>query len=314
LVPLALGSETGGSVRQPAAFCGVVGIKPSYGRVSRYGLVAFASSLDQIGTLGRTVADAALLLQVISGHDPLDSTTADVAAPDFTNALAGNLKGVVIGVPSEYFPPELDPQIAGLCRQALDRMEEQGAKVRAVSLPHTAYAIPTYYILAPAEASSNLARYDGVRYGQRFAHAHSTYDVYAKTRSHGFGAEVKRRIMLGTYALSSGYYQAYYGRAQRVRALIADDFKRVFAAGVDVLFTPTTPTTAFKLGEKVEDPYAMYLSDIFTVTANLAAIPGVSVPIGAVDGLPVGGQFLADRWREDTMIRAAAGLERVLAK
>jgi aspartyl-tRNA(Asn)/glutamyl-tRNA(Gln) amidotransferase subunit A len=312
LVPAALGSETGGSVRQPAAFCGIVGIKPSYGRVSRYGLVAFASSLDNIGTFGRTVADAALLLQVISGADPLDSTAAPQAAPDFSDAITGDLKGMVVGVPKEYFPRELDARIAGLCRRALDQMSEQGAEIREVSLPHTQYAIPTYYLIATAEASANLARYDGVRYGQRSGHARSTVEVYALTRSEGFGAEVKRRIMLGTYALSSGYYDAYYARAQRVRGLIVEDFRRAFASGVDVLFTPTTPTVAFKLSEKVEDPYEMYLSDIFTVTANLAAIPGIALPVGSVDGLPVSGQFLAERWQEAKMIRAAAALERAL--
>ena len=311
LVPAALGSETGGSVRQPAAFCGVVGIKPSYGRVSRYGLVAFASSLDQIGTFGRTVADAAMLLEVISGHDPLDSTTGPAPAPAFANALRADVKGLVVGVPREYFPAELDSRIASLCRAALDRLAEAGAEIRDVSLPHTQYAIPTYYVIAPAEASSNLARYDGVRYGPRAA-VRSTIELYTKTRSQGFGAEVKRRIMLGTYALSAGYYEAYYGRAQRVRALIVEDFRRVFSSGVDVLFTPTTPSVAFRIGEKSDDPYQMYLSDIFTVTANLAAIPGISVPIGKVDGLPVGGQFLADRWQEATMVRAAAALEKVL--
>jgi aspartyl-tRNA(Asn)/glutamyl-tRNA(Gln) amidotransferase subunit A len=311
LVPAALGSETGGSVRQPAAFCGIVGIKPSYGRVSRYGLVAFASSLDQIATFGQTVGDAATLLEVMSGHDPLDSTTSPAPVPSFTDALRGDLKGLVIGVPREYFPPELDASIASLCRTALDRLADAGAEIRDVSLPHTQYAIPTYYVIAPAEASSNLARYDGVRYGPR-GDARSTIDLYTKTRWEGFGAEVKRRIMLGTYALSAGYYDAYYGRAQRVRALIAEDFRRVFSSGVDVLFTPTTPSVAFRIGEKSDDPYQMYLSDIFTVTANLAAIPGISVPIGKVDGLPVGGQFLADRWQEATMVRAAAALEEVL--
>jgi aspartyl-tRNA(Asn)/glutamyl-tRNA(Gln) amidotransferase subunit A len=313
MVAAALGSETGGSVRQPAAFCGVVGIKPSYGRVSRYGLVAFASSLDQIGTFGRTVRDAALLLEAISGHDPLDSTSAPRPAPDFTAALQGDVKGLVIGVPREYFPSALDPAINALCRRALDLLSAAGAEIRDVSLPHTQYAVPTYYVVAPAEASSNLARYDGVRYGMRAQHAGSTHDVYAMTRSAGFGAEVKRRIMLGTYALSAGYYDQYYGQAQKVRALIARDFRRVFDGGVDVVFTPTTPTVAFRLGEKSGDPYEMYLSDIFTVTANLAAIPGISVPIGQVNGMPAGGQFLADRWREDRMLRAAAGLERALS-
>jgi aspartyl-tRNA(Asn)/glutamyl-tRNA(Gln) amidotransferase subunit A len=313
LVPVALGSETGGSVRQPAAFCGIVGIKPGYGRVSRYGLVAFASSLDQIGTFGRTVADAALLLELIAGHDPLDSTSAPRPAPDFHAALTSSVSGLVIGVPSEFFPADLDPRIAQLCDTALDRMANAGAHIRPVSLPHTKYAIPTYYVLAPAEASSNLARYDGVRFGLRAEQAQDTIELYERTRSLGFGPEVKRRIMLGTYALSAGYYDEYYARAQRARRLITQDYQKVFAAGIDVLFTPTTPTVAFRLGEKLADPYAMYLSDVFTVTANLAAIPALSLPIGMIDGLPVGGQFLADRWREDQMIRAAAGLERLLA-
>jgi len=310
IVPAALGSETGGSVRQPAAFCGIVGIKPTYGRVSRYGLIAFASSLDQVGTFGRTVADAAYLLEVIAGHDPLDSTSAprEFALGD---ALAGDVSGLVIGVPREYFPESLDPRIAALCRASLDRLRDAGAEVRDVSLPHTKYAIPTYYVIAPAEASSNLSRFDGVRYGSR-AQAGSTIEVYEATRSAGFGAEVKRRIMLGTYALSAGYYDAYYARAQRVRSLIVQDFRRVFDSGVNVLFTPTTPSTAFRIGEKSSDPYEMYLSDIFTVTANLAGIPGMSIPIGEIDGLPVGGQLLADGWQEATMIRVAAGLEREL--
>ncbi|MGH7460212.1 MAG: Asp-tRNA(Asn)/Glu-tRNA(Gln) amidotransferase subunit GatA [Longimicrobiales bacterium] len=313
IVPAALGSETGGSVRQPAAFCGIVGIKPSYGRVSRYGLVAFASSLDQVGTFGRTVADASLLLETISGHDPLDSTSAPRAVPDLTDALRGELEGLVVGVPAEYFPSALDPGIRALCNRALDRLADAGARIRDVSLPHSAYSIPTYYVIAPAEASANLARYDGVRYGARAAFSQSTIDVYEQTRSLGFGAEVKRRIMLGTYALSAGYYDQYYGQAQRVRALITRDFRRVFDSGVDVLFTPTAPTLAFRLGEKSADPYEMYLSDIFTVTANLAAVPAISMPIGTLDGLPAGGQFIADRWNELTMIRAAAGLERLLS-
>jgi aspartyl-tRNA(Asn)/glutamyl-tRNA(Gln) amidotransferase subunit A len=314
MVPIALGSETGGSVRQPAAFCGVVGLKPSYGRVSRYGLVAFASSLDQIGVFARTVADAALTLEVISGPDRFDSTAADLPAPELTTQVDRGVEGLVVGVPKEYFPPELDDRIARLCRDAVERLRAAGAVVREISLPHTRYAIPTYYIVATAEASSNLARYDGVRYGLRAPAADSTLAVYEATRELGFGAEVKRRIMLGTYVLSAGYYDQYYGRAQRVRALIASDFHRVFADGVDVVFTPTTPSVAFRIGEKVDDPYQMYLADIFTVTANLAALPAISVPIGTVDGLPVGGQFLARRWDEATLIRAAAALERMVGE
>lgn len=313
LVPAALGSETGGSVRQPAAFCGVVGVKPSYGRVSRYGLVAFASSLDQIGTLARSVEDAALLLKIIAGADPLDSTCADREAQDWIAESRRGVEGLVIGVPREYFPAELDPTIAAACAHGLEKLAAGGARVREISLPHSASAIPTYYVLAPAEASSNLARYDGVRYGLRAAAARSTADVYEDTRSQGFGAEVKRRIMLGTFALSSGYYDQYYARAQSVRHLIAEDFRAAFAAGVDAVFTPATPTPAFRLGEKTEDPYAMYLSDIFTVTANLAGIPGISVPIGNGDGLPLGGQVMADRWREDVMFRVGGFLEHALS-
>jgi aspartyl-tRNA(Asn)/glutamyl-tRNA(Gln) amidotransferase subunit A len=329
LVPAALGSETGGSVRQPAAFCGIVGIKPSYGRVSRYGLVAFASSLDCIGTFGRTVADATRLLEAIAGPDPLDATTADRPVPGWEAELERGIAGLVIGLPREYFPAQLDPRIADRCRAAVARLEAAGATVREVSLPHTRYAIPTYYVLAPAEASANLARYDGVRYGRRAGAEHGVgaghgpaagsdaaadpvADLYRATRSLGFGGEVKRRIMLGTYALSAGYYEAYYARAQRVRALIAADFQAVFDAGVDLLFTPTTPTPAFRIGEKLDDPYEMYLADVFTVTANLAAIPALSLPIGTVDGLPVGGQLLAPRWQEATLVRAAAALEREL--
>ncbi|HET9984792.1 MAG TPA: Asp-tRNA(Asn)/Glu-tRNA(Gln) amidotransferase subunit GatA [Longimicrobiales bacterium] len=310
LVPAALGSDTGGSVRQPAALCGVVGIKPTYGRVSRYGLVAFASSLDQIGTFGRRVEDAALLLEAIAGPDPFDPTSGPMEPPSLMDSLEGGASGLVVGVPREYFPPELDERVAGLCRAALERLRAAGAEIRDVSLPHTRYAIPTYYVIAPAEASSNLARYDGVRYGLRALSAESTTSVYEETRQLGFGAEVKRRIMLGTYALSAGYYDEYYGTALRMRARIARDFREVYASGVQVIFTPTTPAPAFRLGEKAEDPYQMYLSDIFTVTANLAGIPGLSLPIGRVDGLPVGGQILADRWDEATMIRAAAALER----
>jgi aspartyl-tRNA(Asn)/glutamyl-tRNA(Gln) amidotransferase subunit A len=306
IVPVALGSETGGSVRQPAAFCGVVGLKPSYGRVSRYGLVAFASSLDQIGVFARNVVDAALVLECMAGHDPLDATTARLPVPRLAAAAGSPRADLVVGVPDEYFPDELDPRVRARCAAALERWRAAGATIRRVSLPHTRYAIPTYYVIATAEASSNLARYDAVRYGPRHGDA-----VYAAARSAGFGAEVKRRIVLGTFVLSAGYHDAYYGRAQRVRARIVEDFDRVFADGIDVLFTPTTPTPAFRLGEKLGDPYEMYLSDVFTVTANLAAVPAVSLPIGSVDGLPVGGQLIAARWREDTLLSAAASLEAV---
>jgi aspartyl-tRNA(Asn)/glutamyl-tRNA(Gln) amidotransferase subunit A len=307
-VRMALGSETGGSVRQPAAFCGVVGIKPTYGRVSRYGLVAFASSMDQIGAFGRTVEDAARLLEAVAGHDPLDATSADVAPPALTAATKRGVAGLVIGVPEEYFPESLDPGIRALVEDALARLEKEGAELRSVSLRHTRFAIPTYYVLAPAEASSNLSRFDGVRYGRR-AGADEIGAMYEETRSAGFGAEVKRRIMLGTYVLSAGYYDRYYGRAERARAYITQDFRTVFSEGVDVLFTPTTPTTAFSLGARVDDPVQMYLSDVFTVTANLAGIPGMSVPVGILDGLPVGGQILAPWWREDTAVAVGAVLE-----
>ena len=310
IVPIALGSETGGSVRQPAAFCGVVGVKPTYGRVSRYGLVAFASSLDHIGVVGRTVDDAAIGLQVISGVDPLDSTSAAHPVPSLRDAARGGLTGVVIGRPAEYFPDDLDPRIRDRCDAALDYMRTLGAVVRDVSLPHTRLAIEVYYIIAPAEASSNLARFDGVRYGLRIE-GDGLGAMYEATRSRGFGAEVTRRILLGTYVLSAGYYDAYYRKAQQVRALIARDFANVFASGVHLLFTPTTPTPAFPLGSKA-DPYEMYLSDIFTCTANLAGVPAMSVPIGRVDGLPVGGQFIASHFDERQMFVAAYALERAL--
>ncbi len=303
---MALGSDTGGSVRQPASFCGVVGIKPTYGRVSRYGLAAFASSLDQVGVLGRTVTDAATLLGAISGHDPHDATTADTPVPDYAADVGRGVAGMVVGVPAEYFPDALDPAIRSLLESGLERLVEAGARLEKVSLAHTSYAIPAYYLLAPAEASSNLARYDGVRFGVR-QEGSDIASMYEKTRR-GFGDEVKRRIMLGTYALSAGYYDEYYGTAQRARSLIAQDFAEVFAR-VDVLFTPTAPTTAFSLGERTGDPLAMYMSDVFTVTANLAGIPGVSVPMGYVDGLPVGGQLLAPWWGESTMLAAAGAVE-----
>ncbi len=310
VTPVALGSETGGSVRQPAAFCGIVGVKPTYGRVSRYGLVAFASSLDQVGVFGRRVDDAARIMDVIAGADPHDATSVDVPVASCRHAPQASLAGVVIGRPIEYFPESLDPRIRALCDASLERLRARGAEVRDVSLPNTALAIPVYYILAPAEASSNLARFDGVRFGLR-AQGDGLRGLYDATRSGGFGPEVTRRILLGTYVLSAGYYDAYYRRAQAVRALITQDFAQIFAAGVHVLFTPTTPTTAFRLGE-VSDPYEMYLSDIFTATANLAGVPAMSLPIGRIDGLPVGGQLLAAHFDEARMFRVASVLEDAL--
>jgi len=310
-VSMALGSETGGSVRHPAAFCGVVGIKPTYGRVSRYGLVAFGSSLDQIGTLGRDVASAARLLAAISGRDDRDATTLDRVPLGVPGAAATTLAGTVIGVPREYFPPGLHAGVAAATRKALERLQALGAEVRDVSLPHTRYAVPTYYIVAPAEASSNLARYDGVRYGRR-EDASDVRAMYRATRGAGFGPEVRRRILLGTYVLSAGYYDAYYAKAQRVREAIRADFARVFATGVHALFAPTTPTPAFKFGENLADPLAMYLSDVFVCTANLAWVPALSLPIGRDEGLPIGGQLIGPMEGEGTIVRIAQALERVV--
>ncbi len=310
IVPIALGSETGGSVRQPAAFCGIVGVKPTYGRVSRFGLVAFASSLDQVGVFGATVDDAARGLRVIAGRDWRDSTCADVAVPDYHLAGASPVQGMVIGRPKEYFPASLDPRIRARCDAALDHLRSLGAIIRDVSLPHTDLAVPAYYVIAPAEASSNLARFDGVRYGMR-VEGDGLRAMYDATRSQGFGDEVTRRILLGTWVLSAGYHEAYYRQAQRVRTLIAADFSAVFASGVHLLFTPTAPSTAFPLGAK-QEPYDMYLSDIFTVTANLAGVPAMSQPIGRVDGLPVGGQLIAPHFDEMAMFTAAYALEKAL--
>jgi aspartyl-tRNA(Asn)/glutamyl-tRNA(Gln) amidotransferase subunit A len=310
-VRMALGSDTGGSIRQPAALCGVVGIKPTYGRVSRYGLVAYASSLDQVGTFGATVEDAATLLEAVAGHDARDATSVDRKVPNLRAAAAASVQGMVVGVPEEYFPLSLHEGVRGRVREAIRALEAEGAMIRPVSLPSTDLAIPCFYVIAPAEASSNLARYDGVRYGVR-GEGDTVIGMYENTRASGLGAEVKRRIMLGTYALSAGYHDAYYGNAQRVRARIRADFARVFSDGVDVLITPTTPEPAFRLGEKTDDPLSMYLSDVFTVTANLAGIPGMSVPAGAVDGLPVGAQLLAPWWQEAPMIAAGAAIERHL--
>ena len=309
---IALGSETGGSVRQPAAFCGVVGVKPTYGRVSRFGLVAFASSLDQVGVFGATVADAALGLEVIAGEDGNDSTCSTLPVPAFAARSDNSLKGIVVGLPKEYFPDNLDPAVRRLCDRAIARLRALGAEVREVSLQHTGLAIPVYYIIAPAEASSNLARFDGVRYGTR-VEAKGLRGMYEATRSEGFGPEVTRRILLGTYVLSAGYYDAYYRKAQQVRGLITADFASVFADKVDVLFTPTTPTPAFRLGA-ISDPYEMYLSDIFTATANLAGVPAMSLPIGRAGGLPVGGQLIAAHFGEPKMFEVAFALERALGQ
>jgi aspartyl-tRNA(Asn)/glutamyl-tRNA(Gln) amidotransferase subunit A len=312
IVRIALGSETGGSVRQPASYCGIVGVKPTYGRVSRFGLVAFASSLDQVGVFGATVHDAALALEVIAGRDPRDATSADCAVTPYRLAGTPDLRGLVIGRPREYFPKSLDARVAERCEAALALLRARGAEVRDVSLRHTELAIPVYYIIAPAEASSNLARFDGVRYGPRAA-SDSLREMYERTRTRGFGPEVTRRILLGTYVLSAGYYDAYYKKAQEVRTLIAKDFHDVFESGVDLLFTPTTPSPAFELGAK-SDPYEMYLNDIFTATANLSGVPAISVPIGEIDGLPIGGQLIARHFDEQTMFRGAFALEAARAE
>lgn len=304
----ALGSDTGGSIRQPAAFCGVVGMKPTYGRVSRFGLIAFASSLDQIGTLAKDVRDTAILLNIISGHDPRDSTSASLAVPDFTSVLGRDIKNVKIGIPREYFVEGMDREIEAAVRQAIAHLETLGAIPVEVSLPHTEYAIATYYILATSEASSNLARYDGVKYGLR-AGARDLLDMYFQTRAQGFGPEVKRRIMLGTYALSSGYYEAYYRKAQQVRTLIKQDFERAFER-VDTLVTPTTPSAAFSIGEKIDDPLQMYLSDIFTISINLAGLPAVSIPCGFTSaGLPIGLQCIGRPFDEETILKTAYAYE-----
>jgi len=303
----ALGTDTGGSVRQPAALCGVVGLKPTYGRVSRYGLVAFASSLDQAGPIARTVADAALLLGTIAGHDPQDSTSAPRPVPDYTAALGGDIRGLRVGVPNEYFVPGMEPGVEAAVRQALADLEALGAVVEQVSLPHTEYALPVYYLIAPAEASANLARYDGVKYGYS-APAGELWEMYKRTRGQGFGAEVKRRIMLGTYALSAGYYDAYYLKAQKVRTLIRQDFERAFER-VDVVVAPTSPTVAFPIGAKVDDPLQMYLSDVLTLSLNLAGLCGISVPCGFSGGLPVGMQVLGRPYDEETILRVAHAYE-----
>ena len=308
-----VGTDTGGSIRQPAAVCGVVGMKPTYGRVSRYGMIAFASSLDQAGPITRSVPDAAALLSIIAGHDRRDSTSVDIPVPDYAAAVEKGVKGLKVGLPKEYFEGEgLDPAVKGAVENALAALKSQGAEAVEVSLPHTSLALSVYYIIAPAEASSNLARYDGVRYGYRAKTDGGLIEMMSKTRAEGFGEEVKRRIMIGTYALSSGYYEAYYGKAQKVRTLIRRDFEEAFAKA-DVLLTPTSPTPAFRLGERTEDPLTMYLSDIFTIPCNLAGIPGISVPCGiSRDGLPIGAQLLGKHFCEETVLSAAAAVERAI--
>lgn len=310
----ALGSDTGGSIRQPASFCGVVGMMPTYGRVSRYGLIAFASSLDHIGPLTHSVKDAAVLLGIIAGRDPLDSTSADVPVPDYANDIGKQVRGMKIGVPKEYFPEGMDVEVQKAVEDAIRLLAAKaGCEVVPISLPHTPYAIPTYYLVATAEASSNLARYDGVRYGHRSRESGTLAEMYRRSRDEGFGPEVKRRIMLGTYALSAGYYDAYYLKAQRVRTLLARDFEAAFAK-VDAIITPTSPTTAFKLGEKVDDPLSMYLADIFTVTADLVGVPGISVPCGnSREGLPIGLQIMGRHFDEPTLFRLAHAYEHARA-
>jgi len=306
---VSLGSDTGGSIRQPASFCGVVGMKPTYGLVSRYGLVAFASSLDQIGPFGRTVEDAAILLSAIAGYDPNDSTSLKVEIPDYTQFLKPNLKSMRIGIVRETFAEGLDPAVEQAVNKAIEQLKQLGAEIKEVSCPRFRYGLPTYYIIAPSEASANLARYDGVKYGLRVPDAENLIDMYARTRAMGFGKEVKRRIMVGTYALSAGYYDAYYLKAQKVRTLIKQDFENAFGQ-VDVLVTPTVPMTAFKAGEKTDDPLSMYLTDLMTITVNLAGLPGLSIPCGFDDkGMPIGMQLIGNVLREDQLFQVAHAYE-----
>jgi aspartyl-tRNA(Asn)/glutamyl-tRNA(Gln) amidotransferase subunit A len=307
-VLFSLGSDTGGSIRQPAAFCGVVGMKPTYGRVSRFGLVAFASSLDQIGPITRTVEDNAYLLQAISGLDPMDSTSANVEVPNFVSALTGDIKGLRIAVPKEYLGEGVKDTVRQSVLEALKVLEKQGAVWEEVSLPHSKYALAAYYLLSSSEASANLARFDGVRYGYQSSDAESLIDLYKKTRAEGFGDEVKRRIMLGTFALSSGYYDAYYKKAQKVRTLIKKDFEDVFEK-FDVIIGPTTPTPAFKIGENIDDPLTMYANDILTIPLNLAGAPGISIPCGFDNGLPLGLQIIGNYFDEATIYRVAHAFE-----
>jgi aspartyl-tRNA(Asn)/glutamyl-tRNA(Gln) amidotransferase subunit A len=310
LVPLALGTDTGGSVRQPASFCGVIGLKPTYGRVSRYGLIAYGSSLDVVGAFGRSAADVALVFTQIAGYDPRDATTLDLPVPEISLDGSEGLQGLRVGVPEEYFIAGIQPEVEAAVHQAVEALKSLGAEARPVSLPHTRYALPVYYLIAPAEASANLARYDGIRYGPRLA-AETMWDVFRRTRGDEFGAEVKRRIMLGTYALSAGYYDAYYGQAQKVRTLIKRDFERAFES-VDVIAAPVAPTTAFKIGGHGDDPLSMYLEDVFTLPANLAGVPGLAIPVGFDrDGLPVGMQLMGPHFREEILFRVAHVFQRI---
>lgn len=307
-VAFALGTDTGGSIRQPASFCGVVGLKPTYGRVSRWGVIAYASSLDQVGVFSRDVTDCALVMNILAGHDPLDATSVDRKVPDYTHCLKPQVKGIKIAYPREYFQQGVDERVRSQIMKALRQFESWGAVVEEVSLPNSEYALPAYYLVATAEASANLARFDGVRYGLREQAAENIVDMYSRTRAAGFGDEVKRRIMLGTYALSSGYYDAYYLKALKVRRLIAEDFHKVFAS-FDLIVSPTTPTTAFQLGEQIGDPLTLYMNDILTVPVNMAGLPGISIPCGFLNGLPVGMQMIGKPFDEGTILQAAYTFE-----
>ncbi len=303
-MPAATGTDTGGSIRQPAAFCGLVGLKPTYGRISRWGMIAFASSLDQAGPLTHTAEDAALLLEVMSGFDNKDSTSINQPVPRYSENLTMSLTGLKIGLPKEYFNNQLDPQMSALLDEALSTFKKLGAQTKEITLPHTGLAAPAYYVIAPAECSSNLARFDGVRFGHRCENPTSLDDLYKRSRSEGFGEEVKRRIMVGTYALSSGYYDAYYLKAQKIRQLIRQDFLAAFNE-VDIIFAPTAPTPAFRFGEKSQDPIAMYLSDVFTIPVNLAGLPALSMPVGFINQLPIGGQLIGRDFSEAQLLNAA---------
>ncbi|WP_295408454.1 Asp-tRNA(Asn)/Glu-tRNA(Gln) amidotransferase subunit GatA [uncultured Thiocystis sp.] len=310
LCAAATGTDTGGSIRQPAALCGITGIKPTYGRCSRWGMIAFASSLDQAGVMARSAADAAFILDEMAGFDPRDSTSADVPVPDYVDALDNDLKGLRIGLPKEYFGAGLDSRIAASIQDAIQEYERLGAEIREISLPNSPLSVPVYYVVAPAECSSNLARFDGVRYGHRCENPRDLEDLYKRSRAEGFGAEVQRRIMIGAYVLSAGYYDAYYLKAQKIRHLIADDFKRAFAQ-VDVIMGPTSPTTAFPIGAKMDDPVAMYLNDIYTIATNLAGLPGMSIPVEPVDGLPVGLQIVGNYFEEARLLNVAHRFQHV---